>query len=111
MAIRRLPENVVSLSMAIATVTHPARLSDEPARPRMSDGLADPSLDVTPGGLRFVEPRLQPPVRFEEQLIFAKVSLVPFRVRLHGGYLIGESLRDVEAVEDADPADDGRCSS
>jgi hypothetical protein len=75
------------------------------------ESLESTSLDVAPGGLRFVEPRLQPPVRFEEQLILANVSLVPFSVRLHGGYLMGESLRDVEAVEDADPADDGLCWS
>jgi hypothetical protein len=57
-----------------------------------------------------VEPRLQPPVRVEEQLILTQVSLMPFRVRVHGGHLVGKSLRHVKAVEDAnsDPADDGR---
>jgi hypothetical protein len=63
--------------------------------------------DASPADSDLVEPRLQPPVRFQEQLKLAQVSLMPFRVRVHGGHLVGKSLRHVKAVEDAnaDPAD------
>jgi hypothetical protein len=69
-----------------------------------------PNADARAADSDLVEPRLQPPVRFQKQLILIQVSLMPFRVRVHGGHLVGKSLRHIRAVEDADadPADDGR---